>query len=99
MSATEAQASHIQDRISQKFREEQAAFRALLPSLLPEYEGRFVAIHEGRLVDSGDDQIEVARRCYARFGYTPIYVGRVSSDPIGRARISSPRALRRTGDA
>jgi hypothetical protein len=90
MGTAETKPSSLMDRLSPKFCRERDAFRALLPSLLAEYDGKFVAVHEGKVVDSGDDQIAVARRCYAKFGYIPIYVGKVSSTPIPPALIPSP---------
>jgi hypothetical protein len=94
MSTAEITPSSLMDRLSPKFCRERDAFRAMLPLLLGEYDGKFVAIHEGKVVDSGDDQIAVARRCYAKFGYIPIYVGKVSSLPIPPVRIPSPRKVR-----
>ena len=48
----------------ERFRREQQAFRRLLPELLRTYLDRYVAIHEGQVVESGADQIEVAERTY-----------------------------------
>jgi hypothetical protein len=62
-----------------KWRREQGAFRRLLPELLRTHPGEFVAIHEGRVVGSGLDRIEVARLAYERFGYIPIFVSRVAA--------------------
>jgi hypothetical protein len=74
-----------------KWRREQRAFRRLLPELLATHRGRFVAIHEGRVVESGDDKIDVARRAYARFGYVPIFVSLVAEPPAVPVRVPSPR--------
>jgi hypothetical protein len=64
-----------------KLLSEQRAFDRLLPELLPTYRDQYVAIHEGRVVESGADQIEVAERAYARFGYIPILVTLVTDRP------------------
>jgi hypothetical protein len=76
-----------------KFRSEQLAFRRLLPELLKTHRDQYVAIHEGKVVDSGSDQIEVAERAYARFGYLPILVTLVTDQPRPVIRIPSPRLL------
>lgn len=76
-----------------KWRREQLAFRQLLPELLRTHLGEFVAIHEGRVVESGVDKIEVARRAYERFGYIPIFISRVDAGPPAPVRIPSPRRL------
>ena len=55
---------------------------------------QYVAIHEGQVVESVSDQIEVAKRAYARFGYIPILVTLVTDRPRPVIRIPSPRLLR-----
>jgi hypothetical protein len=77
-----------------KWRSEQAAFRRLLPELLKTYEGQYVAIHEGKVVEHGGDILDVADRAYSRWGYVPIYVDLVSSVPPPVWRIPSVRNLR-----
>lgn len=76
-----------------KWQREQRTFHRLLPELLKTQKGRFVAIHEGRVVESGIDKIEVARRAYERFGYVPIFVSRVNEGPPALVRMSSPRSI------
>ncbi len=76
-----------------KWRREQGAFRQLLPELLRTHLGEYVAIHEGRMVESGADKIDVARRAYERFGYIPIFISRVIAGPPEPARIPSSRRL------
>jgi hypothetical protein len=80
-----------------KWRREQRAFHRLLPELLQTHRGRFVAIHDEQVVESGNDKLEVARAAYARFGYVPIFVSRVTDQPISPIRISSPRILGGSG--
>jgi hypothetical protein len=77
-----------------KWNKERRAFQRLRPSLLRTYLGKYVAIHQGKVVDSGKDQIKLALRAYARFGYIPIYVGQVLAEPPPSVRIPSPRVLR-----
>ena len=52
---------------------------------------KYVAIHQGKVVDSGVDEITLGLRIYAKFGSVPIYVGHVSNEPQRVARIPSPR--------
>ena len=73
---------------------EHEAFLRSLPSLLATHRGTFVAIHEGQVAGSGDDQAAVALAAYAKYGYVPIYVGLVSDAPQPTARIVSPRLHR-----
>ena len=59
---------------------EAMAFRRLLPQLLsnPDYAGRFVAIHDERVVDHDANDIVLVQRVHAQFGYVPIHVARVT---------------------
>jgi hypothetical protein len=72
---------------------ERRAFLRLLPTLLATHRGRYVAVHQGRVIDDGPDQVELAKRVYAEVGYVPIYVGLVTDEPPRPARIPSPRRL------
>jgi len=56
------------------------------------HKGKYVAIHEERVVDFGDDKIALALRVYAKFGYVPIYVSEVTEQPR-IVRIPSPRRV------
>jgi len=76
---------------SDKWERERKAFLRLRPSLLPTHAGRYVAIHGGEVVDSGQDEIALGLRVYSKFGYVPIYVGLVSAEPPAPVRIPSPR--------
>jgi len=76
-----------------KWRREQQAFHKLLPELLGTHRDQFVAIHEERVVESGSDKMDVARRAYERFGYVPIFVSRVTDRPLTAIRIPSPRLV------
>ena len=86
-------APELSTRNDDKWRREQRAFHDLLPGLLHTNPGQFVAIHEGQVVESGDDKLAVARRAYDRFGYVPIFVSRVAAGPPVPARVPSPRRL------
>jgi hypothetical protein len=81
-----------------KWRREQQGFRRLLPELLKTHRRQYVAIHDGQVVESGDDKLAVAGRAYARIGYVPIYVALVTDEALPVSRIPSPR-LRRREDA
>lgn len=79
-----------------KFDRECAAFRRMLPDLLRTHRGQYVAVHDGRVVGSGADQIAVARAAYAAFGPVEILVRLVTDEPPRVARILSPRLVGRT---
>ena len=64
-----------------KWEREYRAFQQLLPSLLPTHRGQYVAIHDGQVVDTGDDEIALARRVFAKVGNVPIHIDLVSESP------------------
>lgn len=78
---------------SDKWESELQAFTRLLPQLLPTHRGQFVAVHEGRVVETGADKLDVAMRAYGRFGYVPIYVGLVSERPLPPERLPHRREV------
>lgn len=76
-----------------KFERECAAFRRLLPILLADYRNKYVAIHEEKVVGSGENLLDVAHEAYRKFGYQPIYVDLVTDVPRRLERIPSTRNL------
>jgi len=64
------------------FEKEHAAFEALPPSLMANYRGQFVAIHNGAPVDSDTSRSNLVRRFFERFGDSPVYIGYVGKVPI-----------------
>ena len=60
---------------------EYQAFLHLLPELQAKYRGRYVAIHNGQVVDSDTDDIVLVQRVHGQVGYVPIHVGLVSDSP------------------
>jgi hypothetical protein len=80
-------------RTASKWEEEHRAFLRLRASLLQTHAGQYVAVHEGKVVDAGEDKIGLGLRVYSKFGYVPIYVGRVTSERQAVVRVPSPRKL------
>jgi hypothetical protein len=61
---------------------EYRAFLRLLPELLLTHKGKYVGIHEGKVVDTDDNDIALVDRMHDRVGYVPIYVGLVTDRPV-----------------
>ena len=76
-----------------KWQREYQAFVRLLPELLQTYRNQYVAIHDGHVVASGSELVDVAMRAYAEHGYVPIYVNLVSDQPPAPVRLPTPRIL------
>ena len=47
-----------------KWTRQYLAFRQLLPQLLSTHRGLYVAVHDGKVVDSGDDKLSLAMRVW-----------------------------------
>ena len=77
---------------------EYRAFLHLLPGLLVTHQGKFVAVHEGQVVDSDANDIVLIQRVHARIGYVPIYVGLVSEERQV-VRVPYYREYRPAGDS
>lgn len=87
-----AEALHTPPR--NKWEREYRAFKRLLPELLKTHHGKYVAIHEEQVVDSGEDRLELALRVLAKVGNVSIHVGHVSAEPEPVCRSGIRRDLR-----
>ncbi len=74
-----------------QFEANKKTFWAMREQLLARYEGQYVAVYEGRVVDHDIDKITLGQRVYKQFGYRPIYVQLVSHQGLPVKRIASPR--------
>jgi hypothetical protein len=77
--------------ISELFIKERDAFLKMKDELLGHetYQGKFVAIYEGNVVDFAENEKELAKRVYRKFGYIPIYIGKVEKEQVV-GEMSSP---------
>jgi hypothetical protein len=69
---------------------EYEAFLRMLPELLTTSRDQYVAIHEGKVVGSGPDQLAVAMEAYQKYGYVEILVRLVTDKPPRVVNIISP---------
>jgi len=62
------------------FRREEKSFERLKRKCLSDerYKGKFIAVLGGKIVDVDDDDCRLAKRVYDRFGYRPVYIGKVT---------------------
>jgi hypothetical protein len=82
-----------------KWEREYQSFRQLLPQLLDTHRGKYVAVHEGQVVDAGDDKLALALRVLAKVGNVAIHVGLVSEEPEPISRSGVRREVRTGGGA
>jgi Family of unknown function (DUF5678) len=80
-----------------KWEREHKAFVRLLPQLLASYPNQYVAIHNGQVVDSGQDRLELSLRVLKKVGNVDIHVGFVGDDPTPISRSGVRREIRPTG--
>lgn len=82
------------DPLHSAIHQERLAFDRMLSTLLPQYEGRYVAVHGGQLVDDDDNLRSLAQRVRERFGNRPVLLKRVTSKPDRELVFRSPRLER-----
>jgi len=75
----------------EKLSREMKAFEAMLDELLQEYEGKYVAIHQGKVIGVDDDLSTLHNRIYYEMGSVPVLFERVSAEPKREIVIRSPR--------
>lgn len=90
----EPQNRRIHSDAEEKFARERQAFWAMHAHLLATYEGLYVAIVNGQVVDSDRDERTLVQRVYQTFGYQPLYVQYVTAGALPVYRLLSPQVVR-----
>lgn len=75
-------------------RREAAAYKRMFPQLLAEYEGQYVAIHEGKVIDSDTELMPLHSRVYLKILDLPVLFKKVTTEPEREIVIRSPRVER-----
>ena len=73
-----------------EFEETRSFYEANRHILLPRYEGKYIAILHGKVIDSDADFSSLAERVYRREGVRDIFMPRVTAEPEV-VSIPSPR--------
>jgi hypothetical protein len=72
-----------QDEYNVQFEQEATAFEAMREKLLEEYEGKFVAVYRGKIIDFDDDERALFIRVLSKYGVQmPIYFQQVLREGI-----------------
>lgn len=85
--------SRLQDKLDiTKIKLEKASFMKMKQKLMQDQnlKGKFVAIHNGNIVDYDDDDVKLMKRMYDKYSHTPILIEKVADEP--KVIIHSPRA-------
>jgi hypothetical protein len=80
-----------------KWQREYDAFRRLLPELLATHLGKYVAIHDGKVIDTGDDKLTLALRVLSKVGNVDIHVGLVTEQQPPPSQSGVRREVRPSG--
>lgn len=73
---------------------EEAAFRAMLPDLLQNHMGEYVAVYQQKLVDYDQDMVTLVDRVHAKYPNQIILVREVTAESDRPIFIRSPRLVR-----
>ena len=76
-----------------KWEREYQAFHQLLPTLLPTHRGRYVAVHDGQVIDADDDRLALIFRALEKVGNVDIHVGFVTDQAQPPIRIPHYRVV------
>jgi len=83
--------AYLRQAERKKIRAEAAAFRAMHARLVETHLGRYVAIHDRKVVDDDDDFQSLHSRVRRRFGRRPVLVRRVTAELERELVFRSPR--------
>jgi hypothetical protein len=72
---------------------ERQAFEAMYDDLLAKYEGQYVAIHQGQVVDHDNDQLALLRRRKQNYPQDVVLITQVSPESQRVLHFRSPRLV------
>ncbi len=75
-------------------RREETAFKKMFYQLLLDYEGQYVAIHQGEVIDSDTELMRLHNRVYLKIPELPVLFKKVTTEPEREIVIRSPRIER-----
>jgi hypothetical protein len=82
---------YVREMERAKIHAETEAFWAMYPQLLEHYLDQYIAVHNGKVVDSGPDLGTLYQRLRERYGETPVLMVQVKSKPVRELVFRSPR--------
>ena len=86
----EAVENYLRARQQEKLNQEIAAYEAMHPQLKQKYLGRWIAIHDGKLVDSDADGATLYKRIRAEYGRKAVLIRQVAAEPIEEIWVRTP---------
>lgn len=68
---------------NEEWEENRRAFWRMHSELLAKgYEGKWVAVYQGKVVDADEEERVLLKRVREKFGYVPVYIQRVLSEGL-----------------
>jgi predicted DNA-binding protein len=89
--ASEAIRTHLEELDADAIDEEERAYQRLYPELREQYPQQYVAIYEGRVIDSDPDFEELFVRIKKQLGDRVVLMRRVGDSPVEEYNFRSPR--------
>ncbi|MBI3761454.1 MAG: hypothetical protein HY260_06275 [Chloroflexi bacterium] len=85
---------HVRAFRREKIRAESNAFEEQKQSLLDQYRGEYVAVHEGKVIDHDPSLRALHLRVFAKLGHTPVLLKKVTDEPDRVLVFRSPKIVR-----
>jgi hypothetical protein len=82
--------AYLADFRREKIRTELKAFEQQRADLLRRYEGEYVAIHEGQVIDHDPDLRQLHLRVFEHLGHTPVLLKQITAKPDRELLFRSP---------
>lgn len=89
--AEQAIRRYLRQQAEAKIAREEEHYRAQHTELLERYSGRYIAMHEGRVIDTDSDELALYLRIRQRFPLIGILIKKVTEEPEEIWMIRSPR--------
>lgn len=83
--------SPAQAEQQRKIEREERHYEAQHAELLALYQGQYIAMHDGKVVDHDVDRVALSRRIRSKYGKTAVLITQVREEPKLTIRVRSPR--------
>ncbi len=80
--------------IDPKLAREHDLFEQMLPDLMKEYAGKYVALHDGKVIEVGESAVRVLTNAHKKVPGTMHYVRLVTDQPLPLDRVTSHRIVK-----
>ncbi len=82
--------SYLREQQQQQLDQEIAAYEGMHSSLVKTHSGKWVAVHQQKLVDHDEDRIRLYRRIKAKYNQTPVLIRQVMEHPAPEIWLRTP---------